>query len=712
MPPIRPTRLAACLALIVAAPAFSNPPEPAETPREGGHTASGASPSSGEAPAPNHESWVGTARFGALGELAQLDAPYASTTYTAQAMADRQADGLEGALRSDPTVRSVRGWSDFRQVQLVRGFPLDADDLAFNGLPGIVPSRYVAVEAFDRIEVLRGANAALNGVGPASSGIGGSIDLTAKRALAEPVRRATLGLQDAGEAYGAIDVGQRFGRSDAWGVRVNGVRRAGDGAIDGEARRLSVAAMGVDFEGAGFRIALDVVGQDRRVDAPRPDVFPTDELPRPPEADMNFAQPWTFLDDQDAFGTIRAEADLGDRTRAWVAAGARDSESMGVRTFNSATGEGALEANSTYILEDVNARAVEAGLSTDVSTRHGAHRLALVAAHSSVGKRESRVLLDADAASGFLNAPRALSRPFLLDSGFLGLLDASGPEASNQRRSVAIADTMVLGDGQVLATVAVRHQRLDVPVFDPVFGIAIGQRSERATTPSAGVSIRRSERVSVYGNYAEALEASTWGEAQSAAPLRSRQWEIGLRYGAGSAGATVALFGIAKPEVIDVGGRLAPEGRQRNLGLEVGFFAQPARGLRLTGGFSVLEAEWVRTQDGAQDGRDVVGAPGTLANLDAEWDVPSVSGLTLEGRWTHTGSQPADAANTLEVGSWSRWDVGLRFAAAGRIPVTLRAKVENVANASYWQSIGGYRGARNLVLAPPRSLSVSATFDF
>jgi iron complex outermembrane receptor protein len=44
--------------------------------------------------------------------------------------------------------------------------------------------------------------------------------------------------------------------------------------------------------------------------------------------------------------------------------------------------------------------------------------------------------------------------------------------------------------------------------------------------------------------------------------------------------------------------------------------------------------------------------------------------------------------------------------------VTLRARVENLADRDYWASVGGYPGSGYLAAGAPRTLGVSASVDF
>ena len=68
---------------------------------------------------------------------------------------------------------------------------------------------------------------------------------------------------------------------------------------------------------------------------------------------------------------------------------------------------------------------------------------------------------------------------------------------------------------------------------------------------------------------------------------------------------------------------------------------------------------------------------------------------------------------SLLVPGWTRFDLGARYATAiaGR-EVTIRARVDNVADRDYWASVGGFPGAGYLVVGAPRTFSLSASIDF
>jgi iron complex outermembrane receptor protein len=154
-------------------------------------------------------------------------------------------------------------------------------------------------------------------------------------------------------------------------------------------------------------------------------------------------------------------------------------------------------------------------------------------------------------------------------------------------------------------------------------------------------------------------------------------------------------------------------GEQRNQGLELTVFGTPVRGVRVLGGVTLLDATQRVTAGGVNQGKDVIGTPDTQANVGVEWDVPGVRGLNLNARALYTASQYADGANTQELPSWHRLDIGANYAT--RIldrNVTFRARVDNLADKNYWASAGGYPGSGYLVLGAPRTVTVSATIDF
>ena len=182
-------------------------------------------------------------RAGILGNLDMMDSPFASTNFTADIIREQQARSIADVLQNDPVVRVAKGFGNFQELYVMRGFPVYSDDMTYNGLYGVLPRQYVAAELSERVEVFRGASAFLNGAAPGGSGLGGSVNIVPKRAGDDPLNRVTLGYESQGHWYGAADVSRRFGDdSQSTGVRANFVQRGGETSIDNQDQSIHDAA--------------------------------------------------------------------------------------------------------------------------------------------------------------------------------------------------------------------------------------------------------------------------------------------------------------------------------------------------------------------------------------------------------------------------------------------------------------------------------------
>jgi iron complex outermembrane receptor protein len=334
---------------------------------------------------------------------------------------------------------------------------------------------------------------------------------------------------------------------------------------------------------------------------------------------------------------------------AWAAFGARSGNESNILALPTVTSSDS--SSSTYRFDSV--RTGEIGVRGKLYTGDIKHTLSATA---SIFQQKSR---NAYAFSDF--------------SGFAG----------NMYRplDVAVADTLSMFNDSVLLTVGARRQTIKSDSFDYNSGASLSRYDENRVTPVAAIVYKPVQGVSLYANYIEGLQqgpvasgtnVSNIGE--SFVPFVSRQKEIGIKVGAGRVGFSAALFSITLPSAYVQNGRFGVFGEQRNEGLELSVFGAPLRGVRVLGGLTLLDAK-PRTMLGAvNQGKDVIGVPDTQLNLGAEWDVPALRALTLTARTLYTATQYADGANTQQLSSWTRIDLGASYAT--RIvnqTVTLRA---------------------------------------
>ncbi|WP_299175405.1 TonB-dependent siderophore receptor [uncultured Brevundimonas sp.] len=662
-------------------------------------------------------------RVGLFGVQDTMDTPFASTSYTETLIRDQQALSIGDVLQNDPTVRVSKGFGNFQELYVIRGFPIYSDDMTYNGLYGVLPRQFVAAELVERVEVFRGATAFLNGAAPGGSGVGGAVNLTPKRAPTDPLTRVTAGLSGQSEVYLAADVARRFGQNDQYGVRLNLVRRDGESAVDDQDRELTVVGLGLDRRGERARVSADFGWQDNHIDAPRPTVTPSGAVPAAPSADANFAQPWTYTDEQQLFGAVRGEIDLNDDVTAWVAFGGRNGKEDNVLANLTAQADGTLSA---YRFDNVREDTVwsgDVGVRADLTTGPVGHRLVASAAQVQLRSENAYAFSSFSGFASDLYNPVAVTAP-TPDFFVGGDLDDPTVTERVKNTSFALADRLSFLDGRLLATVGVRYQEIETRSYDYNTGAVLSVYESDATTPAFALVYKPSAMVSLYANYAEALIPGQIAPALSGAtpvenagevlsPFRGEQAEVGIKYDGGGFGGTFSVFRTTLPSAYVEDNVFAANGEQENRGVEASVYGELSPGLRLLGGVTWLDAELKRTAGGTMDGKSPIGVPEFQGNLNLEWDMPQVAGLTLEGRVVHTGGQPVSADNTVELDAWTRFDAGVRYAfeASGR-PMTVRARVENVADEDQWVAVGGYPGANYLTLGAPRTLSLSISAEF
>lgn len=663
-------------------------------------------------------------RAGMLGNLDFLDMPFSGTAYSQELIENQQTDSVGDVLLNDPTVRVAKGFGNFQEVYLIRGFPLFSDDITLNGLYGILPRQFVAAGLMERVEVFRGPSTFTNGAAPGSSAVGGTVNLVPKRAPQGGIRSVTGGYESDEQAFGSIDFGERFGENDAWGIRVGAIGRTGETAIEREDRSLVASLVGLDYAGERLRFSLDLGYQDHRIDEPRPQVTPLGDVPDPPDASANYAQPWTYSDEEQLFGAARGEFDLSDSVTAWLAAGARRGDEANELANPTAAADGTLRAYRFVNTREDTVYSGDGGVRASFDTGPVGHRVVVSGSATHYESRNAFAFSDfARFGAGSLDDPVAVDPP-PANALVGGDLDDPLKTEETTTKSIAIADTLSFFDDRVHATIGVRYQEIDTRTFDVDTGRKDSEVNGNAFTPAFGLVVQPLPELAFFANYAEALQRGEVAPAVSGGmpvlnagealdPYVSEQFEIGAKYDAGTFGATLSLFSITQQQAIVEDQIFSASGEQRNRGVEVTVFGEPLEGVRLLGGFTYVDAELHRTAGRVNEGNSAVGVPEFQASLNAEWDVPFVPGLTLDGRVIYTGEQFVDAANTIEADDWARLDLGLRYAlTVGGADWTLRARVENVTDEEYWASVGGFPGANYLVQGAPLTFVASLNARF
>ncbi|MDR1164054.1 MAG: TonB-dependent receptor, partial [Candidatus Accumulibacter sp.] len=671
-------------------------------------------------------------RAGILGTRDALETPFSINSYTAELLQNQQARGVGDVLQNDASVQVARGFGYFQESYFVRGFYLGSDDIAYNGLYSLLPRQYIAAELFERVEVLRGASAFLIGAAPGNTGIGGSINLLPKRAPNEPLSRINLGWTQGGQKSVSFDMAHRFGDDQATGLRIVGVRREGDTMVDREQNRLDAFLAGFDWRSGKARFSADLGYQNHRLKGIRPSVtlLPSvTHLPSAPDNRKNYAQDWTYSDERDLFASLRGEYDLSERVTAWIAGGMRKSEEKnsfaGIRIADGFTGAGNANVRLDTSREDEISTG-EIGLRGKLRT--GAVDHTLVASYST-GQFDVKTAWTYASLTGTTGAtnlyhPVQVPRPATTSTGG----DWHRPKTTSKTllSSFAVGDTLSMLDERLLLTLGIRHQTLESKDYNVNTGDRTGGYKDSKNSPMAGLVVRPMRNLSFYANYIESLSrgdtsprvdssgAQIKNGGQSLAPYVSKQKEIGVKYEVGTLAASLAYFTTEKPRAfVDADGYFKASGNDRHRGIEFNVQGKATKNLRILGGITWLDARQEKTGSNLTDDKKVIGVASRRANLNVEWDVPGLRGLTLEARAIASSSSYADAPNTLRVPGWSRFDMGARYLTTWRDHlVTIRARIENVGDRDYWASVGGAANSGYLVLGAPRTFMLTGAIEF
>lgn len=659
-------------------------------------------------------------QVGFLGNRSFMDTPFSQISITAQRIQDSQQRTIRDVLLDDPSVRERNpiGGTDPDAVN-IRGFAVSSGDITYNGLYGILPSWSIASEVAERVEILKGPSALLNGMPPGGS-IGGTINIVPKRAQDTPITQLTTSFSSNGQPGVHVDLGRRAGDNNEFGIRYNGVLRKGDTSVDGQQDQMLLGVLGLDYRGERLRLSTDFGYQDQRIDGVIPLATPIASIPVPRVIDTsrNWGQPWSYDTHKDKFAMARGEFDVTSNVMAYAAYGVKESNQLiydaGYATINNLNGDTTQFARKYGSFFEY--KSGEAGLRMQVATGPVEHSINV--AYSSV-ERESGARAN-NLLPGFtsnLYNPTFIAPPPIADPIVL-------KQAISNLQSVGVADTMSIWNKRVQLTVGVRKQNVGVDNYSNVTGLFTNGYEKDAFSPAYALVVKPVENVSLYASYIEGLQQGAiipGGFANSGTvlpPYQSKQYETGVKVDWGRFATNFALFQITQPSLVTVGtapnNYRLPNGEQQNRGMEITTFGEVMSGVRVLGGVMFLDATLTRTQGGLADGLRAASSPEVNVSLGGEWDTPFVRGLTLTGRAIYTSSQLVEAtAPRRSIPAWERFDVGMRYTnenirtpTGG--PIVFRFNIDNVLDKDYWVAVNsGY-----LATGAPRTYRLSTTFNF
>lgn len=668
-------------------------------------------------------------QVGMLGNKDVMDTPFSQTTYTNKLIEDQQARTVQDVLNNDPSVMASTS-STPHDYQVIRGFGGYGIDgtRTLNGLVGMAPLYFPSSDYIERVEILKGPSALLNGMSLASAAVtgalGGSVNLVTKRATDEPITQLTTRYVSNSQIGAHLDVGRRTGANKEFGIRFNGSIDGGDTPVDTQHSKLGAGALNLDYSGERVRLSADLAHQAQKLDPNSPFLnariaSSLSSFPRAPSSDVSLAPPGSEYENKSTMGMVRGEVDIQENVTAYAAMGKQRAETYlnGLEKIKLLDSAGRFSVAPEIQRYSRDILSAQGGIRAKANTGPVDHALSLNLSRSELTFKRAE-------AEGSASTIGSIHNPVFPQLS--SVADPGNPQKSSQVAvsSVGFADTLSLFDERVQFMAGVRYQKVDVENFNIKTGLQSSEYSSNAWTPAFGLVVKPWANVSLYANYIEDLRAGTTvgtmyanaGEVFS--PYVSTQYEAGVKVDWGQVMTTLAIFQIAKPGSISIddpaGGppTLTQDGEERNRGIELNAYGELMPRLRLMGGLTLLDARLTKTQDGTLDGKRNDTSPKLRAVVGAEWDTPFMEGLTLTGRLTHNGNAIVSTASGVTIPSWTTLDLGARYTTKSpwnAKPVIVRFSVENALGKDYW---AGTYASGFVYRGQPRTFRLSATVNF
>ncbi len=240
--------------------------------------------------------------------------------------------------------------------------------------------------------------------------------------------------------------------------------------------------------------------------------------------------------------------------------------------------------------------------------------------------------------------------------------------------------------------------------------------SAHNASPTLALIYKPDAQTSLYGSYVEGLEPGTRvippyanaGETLDATV--SKQYEVGVKHAADTAGYTAALFRVERANQMDelrgADRYLSQDGLLIYQGVEVAGDYQFSEALNLGLSVVYLDAtiDKVSADNIAIEGNRPSYAPEWQAVADVRYRVPALPGLELRGNLRYFGSSFSSDDNDLTIPGRTLANVGFSYDfMLYRQDLTLVGNIYNLFNRKYWAgggwSAGNLGEARNLALS-------------
>ena len=535
--------------------------------------------------------------------------------------------------------------------------------------------------AFDRVEVLKGANSTAFGL----SDPGGAVNFITKSPTGERQREiyGTLGSFNHKEL--GFDLGDSFGTGSDFSWRLTGKIKDSEAETDESNDDESFFMAGLAWRPTDATTVSLVYDKLYRDGFPNSSGYPADGADY--DRDLFLGEPdFNYLDtDRDTL-TLKAEHDFGNGLSFGATARYTSGTGGFGYVFLGAADAGDPALTTRYFFAN------EAEFENFVVDAHLIYE-------TDLGQAHSRTLFGLEYRDNHRNNTLWYTPTTSIDADdpvYSGGLDLENtPRYQDNTNDVKVSSVYLqqeLSWDRLIAQVGVRHDWIDQEFRCHVNNSAGGscpdlvEGSFDETTLRAGLTYKITPQLSLYGSYAESVVPAAFSDADgfSLEPERGKQYEIGLKYRPDTMRAlfTAAIFDLSKynetvtnPDTLED----EPIGESRVRGLELEAKAEVNDRLSFTAAYTYLESEIVESGDGGTDGNALPHTPKHQASVWANYMLPGNGGrgdLELGLGARYTGEYWTSTANSEEIDSAWIFDAAVGYEIAEN--TALRLTVNNL----------------------------------
>ena len=662
-----------------------------------------------------------------FGEVPLAKAPLQASVFSIEQLKDLGVTRLSDLTRIDPALSDAYNSEGYIDYLTVRGFVIDNRfNFRRDGLP-INAETSIPLDNKARIEVLKGTS----GIQSGTSAPGGLVNFVVKRPLDTPLRSARLEWREAGSVLGAVDLSQRFGAGQVFGLRVNTAAEHIDPKVRSDRGSRYLFALAGDWR-LGTDTLLEAEVERSHRSQPSQPAFSmlgkTVPAPSDPRINLN-NQPWTLpvvfdgttaslrfqqrLNADWRFSAHAATQQLRTDDRVAFPFGCTDTDSTYYPDRYCPSGNFDL-----YDFRSENERrridVVDLGLHGRFATGPLGHALSTGVLHSTV---RNRFQAEAFNFAGTGNVDGSAVTP--------PAPDATTPGTNRDERSTELylRDAVTVNE-RLTAWLGLRHSRLERASVQ-TDGSAPTDYRQSFTTPWLALSYAYAPDQLVYASWGEGVESEVapnlprfTNQGQALPALKSRQVEIGLKGATENIAWSVAGFDIVRPLFSDLGPcdvdascTHQRDGSARHRGVE-------ATG-RLNAGGWTLDAgtQWLRARreggdTAALNGLRPTNVPAFTLKLQAGYNVPQFAGLSLRGGLMHESSRMVLPDNSASIPGYTRADLGARYdTRIGDRTWSWRAGIDNLFDKRAWKESPYQFAHAYLFPLAPRTVRLSVQVD-